>query len=108
MVDADRFKEINHGLAHVAGDTVLAVIEARLTAWAGPRVSAGHLGGDESSVVLDLPADRREERLGQLVRMLHTPVTLGDGRTVDVAASVGAASPDVIGTRDLTSLQRAV
>ncbi|MFD3567433.1 hypothetical protein [Streptomyces sp. NPDC058667] len=58
-------------------------------------------------MVLQLPAERRALRLEQLVRMLHTPVVLDDGRTVDVAASVGAASPDVIGFRDLTRLQRA-
>ncbi|MCL7429772.1 GGDEF domain-containing protein [Streptomyces sp. YS415] len=107
MVDADRFKEINDSLGHAAGDTVLASIAARLTAWAGPRAAAGRLGGDEFAVVLELPAARREQRLAQLVRMLHTPVVLEDGRTVDVAASVGAASPDVIGARDLTRLQRA-
>ncbi|MFD5098298.1 GGDEF domain-containing protein [Streptomyces albidochromogenes] len=107
MVDADRFKEINDGLGHAAGDTVLASIAARLTAWAGPRSAVGRLGGDEFAVVLELPAARRALRLEQLVRMLHTPVTLDDGRTVDVAASVGAATPDVIGVRDLTRLQRA-
>ncbi|MFW3464266.1 hypothetical protein ACN24K_29690 [Streptomyces microflavus] len=39
--------------------------------------------------------------------MLHTPVVLDDGRTIDVVASVGAAAPSVLGTRDLTVLQRA-
>ncbi|MFE7517121.1 GGDEF domain-containing protein [Streptomyces sp. NPDC057540] len=107
MVDADRFKEINDRLGHAAGDTVLAAFGARLTAWAAPRAAVGRLGGDEFAVVLQLPAARREQRLEQLVRMLHTPVTLDDGRTVDVAASVGAAAPDVIGARDLTRLQRA-
>ncbi len=42
----------------------------------------------------------------QLVRMLHTPVVLEEGRGVAVAASVGAASPDVLGTRDLSALPR--
>ncbi|MEU0657359.1 GGDEF domain-containing protein [Streptomyces albogriseolus] len=107
VVRENRFKEINDGLGHAAGDTVLASIAARLTAWAGPRAAVGRLGGDEFAVVLELPAERREQRLEQLVRMLHTPVTLDDGRTVDVAASVGAATPDVIGARDLTRLQRA-
>ncbi|CAM5327678.1 GGDEF domain-containing protein [Streptomyces griseus] len=107
MVDADRFKAINDGLGHAAGDTVLASIAARLTAWAGPRAAVGRLGGDEFAVVLRLNSDRRERRLEQLVRMLHTPVTLDDGRTADVAASVGAAAPDVLGTRDLSALQRA-
>ncbi|NUK21700.1 GGDEF domain-containing protein [Streptomyces lunaelactis] len=107
MVDADKFKEINDSLGHAAGDTVLASIAARLTAWAGPRAAIGRLGGDEFAVILELTADRRVQRLAQLVRMLHTPVTLDDGRTVAVAASVGAATPDVIGARDLTRLQRA-
>ncbi|MFB8415323.1 GGDEF domain-containing protein [Streptomyces albidoflavus] len=92
---------------HEAGDTVLASIGARLTAWAGPRAAIGRLGGDEFAVVLELGADRRRQRLEQLVRVLHAPVTLTDGRTVPVAASVGAATPDTLGTRDLTVLQRA-
>ncbi|MFB7594638.1 GGDEF domain-containing protein [Streptomyces sp. NPDC056160] len=107
MVDADRFKEINDGLGHEVGDTILAAIGARLTAWAGPRAAVGRLGGDEFAVVLELKADRRAQRLEQLVQMLHTPVTLADGRTVDVGASVGAAAPTSVGSLDLTVLQRA-
>ncbi|MDL5206673.1 GGDEF domain-containing protein [Streptomyces sp. ALI-76-A] len=107
MVDADHFKAVNDTMGHPAGDAVLTAFGARLSAWAGPRASVGRLGGDEFAVVLELPATGREQRLAQLVRMLHTPVVLDDGRTVDVAASVGAATPDAIGTRDLTALQRA-
>lgn len=54
-----------------------------------------------------MPAARLEQRLAQLVRMLRNPVVLEDGRTVDVAASVGAATPRTVGSRDLTVLQRA-
>ncbi|MFJ5779890.1 GGDEF domain-containing protein [Streptomyces sp. NPDC093094] len=107
MVDADHFKQINDTLGHAAGDAVLAAFGARLTAWAGPRASVGRLGGDEFAIVLQLSATCVEQRLEELVRMLHTPVTLDDGRTVDVAASVGAATPAVLGSRDLTALQRA-
>ncbi|MEU6175852.1 GGDEF domain-containing protein [Streptantibioticus parmotrematis] len=107
MVDADHFKAVNDTMGHPAGDAVLAAFGARLTAWAGPRAAVGRLGGDEFAVVLELPADRRTQCLEQLVRMLHTPVTLDDGRIVDVAASVGAATPGVLGTRELTILQRA-
>ncbi|MBO8189238.1 GGDEF domain-containing protein [Streptomyces spirodelae] len=107
LVDQDDFKAVNDMLGHPAGDAVLAATAVQLTAWAGPRAAAGRLGGDEFAVALDLPADRREQRLEHLVRMLHTPVVLDDGRTVNVAASVGAASPDRIGARDLTRLHRA-
>ncbi|WP_330323399.1 GGDEF domain-containing protein [Streptomyces anulatus] len=81
--DADHFKAVNDTVGHAAGDTVLASIATRLTAWAGPRAAVGRLGGDEFTLVLELNADRRERRLEQLVRMLHTPVVLDDGRTVD-------------------------
>ncbi|MFD8251287.1 GGDEF domain-containing protein [Streptomyces werraensis] len=107
MVDQDHFKAVNDSFGHPAGDAVLAATAARLTAWAGPRACVGRLGGDEFAVVLELPAARREQRLAQLMRMLHTPVTLDDGRTVDVAASVGAATPHTTGVRDLAALQRA-
>ncbi|MFJ4526165.1 GGDEF domain-containing protein [Streptomyces sp. NPDC088810] len=107
MVDADHFKAVNDTMGHPAGDALLAAFGARLTAWAAPRAAVGRLGGDEFAVVLDLPADGRAHRLKQLARMLHTPVVLDDGRTVDVAASVGAATSDVLGTRDLSVLQRA-
>ncbi|WP_406249051.1 diguanylate cyclase domain-containing protein [Streptomyces anulatus] len=75
-------------MCHAVGDTVLAAYGSRLTAWAGPRAAVGRLGGDEFAFVLN--ADRRERRLEQLVRMLHTPVVLDGGRTVDVAASVSS------------------
>lgn len=107
MVDADHFKAVNDTMGHAAGDAVLAAFGTRLTAWAGPRAAVGRLGGDEFAEVLELTPGRRERRLEQLVRMLHTPVVLDDGRTVDIAASVGAAAPDVLGTRDLSALQRA-
>ncbi len=107
LVDQDHFKAVNDTMGHPAGDAVLTATAARLTAWAGPRASVGRLGGDEFAVVLQLPDARLEQRLAQLVRMLHTPVVLDDGRTVDVAASVGAATPHAVGSRGLTVLQRA-
>ncbi|CUW33301.1 GGDEF domain-containing protein [Streptomyces reticuli] len=107
IVDQDHFKAVNDDFGHPAGEAVLAATAARLTAWAGPRASVGRLGGHEFAAVLKLPAARLEQRLAQLVRMLQTPVVLEDGRTVDVAASVGAATPHAVGSRDLTVLQRA-
>ncbi|MFF5407868.1 GGDEF domain-containing protein [Streptomyces misionensis] len=107
MVDHDDFKAVNDTFGHAAGDAVLAETAARLTAWAGPHAAVGRLGGDEFAVVLELPADRLEQRLAQLVSMLRTPVVLEDDRTVDVAASVGAATPRAVGSCDLTVLQRA-
>lgn len=55
-------------------------------------------------MTLELPSDRREQRLEQLVP--HIPLTLDDDRSVYVAASVGAAAPASVGSRDLAVLQR--
>ncbi|MGW7649558.1 GGDEF domain-containing protein [Streptomyces bobili] len=107
MIDADHFKDVNDDFGHAGGDAVLAAFGARLTAWAGSQAAVGRLGGDEFAVVLQMPAARLEQRLTQLVQLLHAPVALDDGRTVDVAASVGAATPDGVGSGDLAVLQRA-
>ncbi|CAM5523134.1 MULTISPECIES: GGDEF domain-containing protein [Streptomyces] len=109
MVDLDHFKQINDGQpgGHAAGDRVLAVTAQRLTAWAGSHGAVGRLGGDEFAVTVRIGAGRREPRLAQLAALLAQPVQLDDGVWVDVSASIGAACPDVIGTTDLSALQRA-
>ncbi|MFJ3176276.1 GGDEF domain-containing protein [Streptomyces roseus] len=108
LVDLDHFKAINDGPGgHAAGDRVLAATATRLTAWAGSRGAVGRLGGDEFAVAVRIGPARRELRLAQLTQLLAQPVEVEDGVLVDVAASIGAASPDVLGTTDLSVLQRA-
>lgn len=108
FVDLDHFKRINDGPGgHAAGDRVLAVTARRLAAWAGRRGAAGRLGGDEYAAAVRISPARRELRLAQLTALLARPVEVDDGERIDVAASIGAASPDIIGTRDLSQLLRA-
>ncbi|MGI5532529.1 GGDEF domain-containing protein [Streptomyces syringium] len=107
LVDVDHFKQINDTRGHAAGDRVLAVIARRLTAWAGGHASVGRLGGDEFAVATRIGPGRRQLRLAQLTTLLAQPVEVDNGAPVDVAASIGAASPDILGTRDLRLLQRA-
>ncbi|WP_432020276.1 GGDEF domain-containing protein [Streptomyces sp. 1222.5] len=108
LVDLDHFKQINDGPGgHAAGDRVLAATATRLSAWAGSHGAVGRLGGDEFAVTVRIGPARRELRLAQLAQLLAQPVEVEDGVLVDVAASIGAASPDVLGTTDLSVLQRA-
>ncbi|MDQ0408735.1 GGDEF domain-containing protein [Streptomyces sp. NPDC000349] len=108
IVDLDHFKQINDGPGgHAAGDRVLAATAQRLTAWAGSCGAVGRLGGDEFAFAVRIGPARRELRLAQLTQLLAQPVQVDDGALVNVAASVGAACPDVLGTRDLSLLQRA-
>ncbi|WP_217208898.1 GGDEF domain-containing protein [Streptomyces sp. AC550_RSS872] len=107
LVDQDHFKDINDTHGHAAGDRVLVATAQRLTAWAGSRGVVGRLGGDEFALAVRIGQARRRLRLDQLTAALAQPVDIGDGRLVDVAVSIGAATPDRIGTTDLEVLQRA-
>lgn len=108
IVDLDHFKQINDGPGgHAAGDRVLAATAQRLTAWAGSHGTAGRLGGDEFAFAVRVRPARREHRLAQLAALLAQPVEVDDGTLIEVAASIGAACPDTLGTRDLPLLQRA-
>ncbi|MEU6680915.1 GGDEF domain-containing protein [Streptomyces sp. NPDC046925] len=108
LVDLDHFKEINDGPGgHAAGDRILAATANRITAWAGSRGAVGRLGGDEFAAAVRTAPARRELRLAQLMQLLAQPVEADDGLLVDVSASIGAACPDLLDTRDLGLLQRA-
>lgn len=109
ICDIDHFKRFNDQFGHAVGDRVLADTAARITEWAGSHGAVGRLGGDggdEFIVVTRVDARRRALRLDQLMQALREPITTEDGRQVDVAVSVGAASPDTMGTRDLSTLMR--
>jgi diguanylate cyclase (GGDEF)-like protein len=104
FVDLDRFKAINDGLGHQAGDQVIVATAQRLTAClrqtdlvsreaGGERdVVVSRLGGDEFTILLDDVHDaatpiRVAERL---LRALSSPLTIGQ-QQVYVTASIGIA-----------------
>jgi diguanylate cyclase (GGDEF)-like protein len=107
FADNDHFRQLNAEFGHAAGDQVLIATAARLMAWAGPRGVVGRLGGGADEFVAATRVDPAERAacLQQLVDTLRRPVDAG-GTTVEVAVSVAAASPDVLGTTDLGLLMR--
>lgn len=95
FVDLDRFKVVNDGLGHDAGDALLATIAERIRRSVRNRGLATRLGGDEFAVALQAASaadavSLAEELAVELVEVVRAPITLADRRVV-TAASVGIA-----------------
>lgn len=90
LLDLNGFKPINDRFGHGAGDTVLAGVGERLTAWCASSSGrvAGRLGGDEFVIAL-ADATGLDEHLAELHTTLSQPVHHG-GRRLVVTASIGA------------------
>ncbi|MFN8592277.1 MAG: EAL domain-containing protein [Thermomicrobiales bacterium] len=91
-LDLDRFKVINDGIGHAAGDELLLAVARRLTPLVAGHGSLTRFGGDEFVAILD-----EEPTLDQvvaiaesLVRALRQPV-LVRGYELIVEGTVGAA-----------------
>ena len=92
LLDLDRFKEVNDGLGHLAGDHVLRVIAARIANACGDQVICARWGGDEFVILerRDVSEVQVEEFATQLVAELRKPIDLDSG-PVSLGASVGIA-----------------
>jgi diguanylate cyclase (GGDEF)-like protein/PAS domain S-box-containing protein len=91
-LDLDRFKEINDGLGHAAGDALLMAAAERLVGSLRPQDSAARLGGDEFAVLVEniLTAYDLEIVAGRILRELERPFDIF-GHVVHAGASIGAA-----------------
>ena len=95
LLDLDRFKEINDGFGHAAGDQLLRMVAGRLDAATRSGDTVARLGGDEFVVVLPrIDKDEAETRvvavIEKLRRALRIACVLDEGR-VTVSASLGVA-----------------
>lgn len=88
----DRFKLVNEGLGHAAGDKLLLEAGRRLTAALRPGDTVARIGSDEFCVLLEDVASgaEAETEAGRLKLALQRPFPL-DGREVFVTASAGIA-----------------
>jgi diguanylate cyclase (GGDEF)-like protein/PAS domain S-box-containing protein len=92
FVDLDRFKVINEGLGHSAGDRLLVEAARVLETCVRPQDTVARLGGDEFTILLD---DVRDELYATRVasriqRALLSPFDLG-GHEAFTSASIGIA-----------------
>jgi diguanylate cyclase (GGDEF)-like protein len=92
FLDLDRFKLVNDGLGHAAGDAVLRAIGERLRGCLRAGDTVARLGGDEFGILLEDLGDPKEADVTaqRALTALSAPLTL-DGRTVSVRASLGIA-----------------
>lgn len=92
-LDLDRFKPINDGYGHAAGDAVLAVVAERLRRSVRPEDLVARLGGDEFAVLCAGLQPAGQQRLAdRLAAAVAEPIDLGDGNWVTVGTSIGVAS----------------
>lgn len=91
-LDLDRFKEINDGLGHAAGDVLLKGIADRLRATLRPQDSAARLGGDEFAILVEniLSIGDLEIVAGRVLQALAKPFDIF-GHMIQSGASIGAA-----------------
>lgn len=91
MIDVDRFKLINDSSGHLAGDTVLREIAARITRQIRAQDTIGRLGGDEFAILIDAARDIDvEEICRRIVRAIASvPVELPGGAKLPTAISCG-------------------
>jgi two-component system, cell cycle response regulator len=97
MIDIDRFKSINDGYGHLAGDIALKEIAQRIEAQIRSMDTAARFGGDELAVVLPESSSADAAKLGERIResIAAVPVALGRQieRTLTVSVGVAAISP---------------
>ena len=92
FLDLDRFKLVNDGLGHAAGDAVLRAVGERLHQELRTGDTVARLGGDEFGILLEDVAGLDEARhtAQRLLDGLAEPLQL-EGRSVALRGSMGLA-----------------
>ncbi len=105
ILDLDKFKEVNDGLGHEHGDTLLAEVSRRLSRHVRAPDVLARIGGDEFAVCLaGADLGRATALAAELGSAIAEPVTL-EGITLRPEVSIGIALWPAEGT-DLGVLMR--
>jgi len=101
FVDCDRFKEINDGRGHAAGDVLLATVAQRLRAATRDSDVVARIGGDEFAVLLTSVRGAADAAriAAKVAASLGEPIDHPAHGTIASSASIGVAlAPDHGGT----------
>jgi diguanylate cyclase (GGDEF)-like protein len=105
MLDIDRFKQINDGYGHLAGDNALKEVAHRVETQIRSMDTAARFGGDELAIVLPGASVAEAVKLAERIRedVAATPVSLNAQvqRVLTLSVGVAALSP----TRHETDLK---
>jgi diguanylate cyclase (GGDEF)-like protein len=91
-LDLDRFKEVNDGLGHHAGDVLLRRVTDRLRVTVRETDLVARLGGDEFAVLVSnqISDERAQTLAARIVEVVGRPYII-EGKIANIGASVGFA-----------------
>jgi diguanylate cyclase (GGDEF)-like protein len=94
MIDIDKFKSINDGYGHLAGDNALKEIAHRVEGQIRSMDTAARFGGDELAILLPETTQTDAARLGERIRevIAAEPFALNSQIVRDLTISVGVAA----------------
>lgn len=92
LIDVDRFKKINDGFGHDAGDKVLIELSNRIIEWNRIGAILCRLGGDEFAIMMIGIYTRKniQEYCNELIHCCYEPISIGDS-VINMSVSVGIA-----------------
>ena len=99
FIDLDRFKVINDGRGHAAGDELLVAVAERLRRVVRSGDVVARFGGDEFVVVCEdqTAAFEAAQVAGRIIDALREPIVV-DGQEIFLSASIGIAMADGTGS----------
>lgn len=94
FIDLDRFKLVNDGGGHEAGDELLRQIAQLFTAHVASHECIARLGGDEFAMILMGDITQSLERIDKVIAAIQSLVFMWNERRYSIGASAGLVGID--------------